>query len=322
MRLVVFGAGAIGGVLGGLLHEAGHDVRLIARGAHLDAMVADGLTIESGDRRITLRVPAVGDALSAEASRADAVLLAVKSQDTAAALAALVDAGARDVPLVCVQNGIANEPFALRTMPAVYGVTVMFPTSHLTPGVVEQNCSPIPGLLDIGRYPEGVDDVAKTVAAAFVSAGFESEPRPDIMRWKAAKLLMNLGNAAQALCGNVDGVGDVMRAARAEGVAALDAAGVAYVSDAEDKARRADLLQWKPIGDRPRGGGSSWQSLVRGTGAIETDYLNGEIVLLGRLHGVPTPVNEVLQRLAAQAAAAGAKPGVHTPTELLASAGL
>ena len=45
------------------------------------------------------------------------------------------------------------------------------------------------------------------------------------------------------------------------------------------------------IGGRRRGGGSSWQSLARGTGTIETDYLNGEIVLLGRLHGVPTPVN-------------------------------
>ena len=56
-----------------------------------------------------------------------------------------------------------------------------------------------------------------------------------------------------------------------------------------------------------RGGGSSWQSLVRGTGSIEADYLNGEMCLLGRLHGVPTPVNELLQRRAN--AAAAARPG-------------
>jgi 2-dehydropantoate 2-reductase len=52
------------------------------------------------------------------------------------------------------------------------------------------------------------------------------------------------------------------------------------------------------IDGTPRGGGSSWQSLNRGTGTIEADYLNGEIALLGRLHGVPTPLNDLLQRLA------------------------
>ena len=142
------------------------------------------------------------------------------------------------------------------------------------------------------------------------------------MRWKTAKLLMNLGNSAQALCGAADGLGDLIRAARAEGVAALDAAGIPYASDEEDRVRRGNLLTMKPIGDAPRGGGSSWQSLVRGTGAIETDYLNGEIVLLGRLHGVPTPVNVLLQRLAVQAAADRVQPGTYTPAELLTLAGI
>ena len=67
-----------------------------------------------------------------------------------------------------------------------------------------------------------------------------------------------------------------------------------------------------------RGGGSSWQSLVRGTGSIEADYLNGEVCLLGRLHGVPTPVNALLQRRANAAAAAGLEPGSTTEAELLA----
>jgi len=320
MRFVVLGAGAVGGVLGGLLAEAGHDVTLVARGEHLAALQSDGLTIESADRVVTLPVPACADAAGAGAAEADVVLLCVKSQDTAGALASLVAAGGRDVPLVCVQNGIANEPAALRTMSSVYGVCVMFPTSHLTAGVVQQNSAPVPGLLDIGRYPDGVDDTATRIAEAFRSAGFRSDPRPDIMRWKSTKLLMNLGNAAQALCDNVEGLGDVVRLARSEGKAVLDAAGVAYVSDADDKARRGDLLNVRPIGDQARGGGSSWQSLVRDTGAIETDYLNGEIVLLGRLHGVPTPMNDVLQRLASDAAAEQKRPGAHTPAELLALA--
>ncbi len=60
---------------------------------------------------------------------------------------------------------------------------------------------------------------------------------------------------------------------------------------AEERERRGDLVEHGEIAGVPRPGGSSWQSLAKGSGTIEADYLNGEIVLLGRLHGVPTPVN-------------------------------
>ncbi|MFL5994600.1 MAG: ketopantoate reductase C-terminal domain-containing protein, partial [Streptomyces sp.] len=84
---------------------------------------------------------------------------------------------------------------------------------------------------------------------------------------------------------------------RAEGEAALDAAGIPYASVEEQRTTRGDKVTAVPLDGVPVGG-SSWQSLVRATGTIEADYLNGEIVLLGRLHGVPTPLNELLQGLA------------------------
>ena len=96
----------------------------------------------------------------------------------------------------------------------------------------------------------------------------------------------------------------------------LAAAGIDHVTDAEDKARRGDWLQLAPVGNGRRPGGSTWQSLARGT-PVEVDYLNGEIVLLGRLHGVPAPVNEMLQRAAHEAAAAGAAPGSVPAGDLL-----
>lgn len=68
-------------------------------------------------------------------------------------------------------------------------------------------------------------------------------------------------------------------------------------------------MQLHPVGGAPRGGGSSWQSLQRATGKIESDYLNGEVVLLGREHGIPTPVNELLQSLAHEAARTRVPPG-------------
>ena len=64
---------------------------------------------------------------------------------------------------------------------------------------------------------------------------------------------------------------------------------------------RGDRMQPQEIEGRPRTGGSTFQSLARGADSVETDHLNGEVALLGRLHGVPTPVNRALQRLAARA---------------------
>jgi 2-dehydropantoate 2-reductase len=69
-------------------------------------------------------------------------------------------------------------------------------------------------------------------------------------------------------------------------------------------------------------GGSSWQSLARGAGSIEAEYLNGEIALLGGLHGVPTPVNELLERLALQAASKGTPPGSMRLEDLSEIAGM
>ena len=66
--------------------------------------------------------------------------------------------------------------------------------------------------------------------------------------------------------------------------------------------------------------GSSWQSLQKGLGSIEADFLNGEIVRLGRVHGIPTPYNEVLQEVSNAMAAERAKPGKFTAQELEAQA--
>ena len=95
----------------------------------------------------------------------------------------------------------------------------------------------------------------------------------------------------------------------AEGEAVLSAAGCEVATADEDRIRRGDLLQRGEIAGRARPGGSTWQSLQRATGTIETDYLNGEIVLLGRLHGVPTPANELMQQLARERASAQLPPG-------------
>jgi 2-dehydropantoate 2-reductase len=317
MRYVIFGAGAIGSGIGGRLYEHGHDVTLIARGAHLDAMRSGGLVLEAPGGTTTVRAPVVGHPDDAGIESGDRVILTMKGQDTPDALAVLERAViGRDVAVLCAQNGVDNERQALRRFRDVYAICVMMPAAMLEPGVVQLNGAPRTGILDLGRYPDGVDDTAESVAADLESAGFASRPEARPMRLKYCKLLMNLANALEGAIGTVDRTSDLYLRARAEGVACLTADGADWASEEEDRARRDGLLSMTPIAGRPRRGGSTWQSLARGTGTVEADSLNGEIVLLGRLHGIPTPVNELLQRTAHELAAAGAPPGSLSANEL------
>jgi 2-dehydropantoate 2-reductase len=316
-RFIVYGAGAIGGVIGGHLFAHGHDVVLIARGEHQRTIARSGLRVETPEGSQTLGIPAVEHPCELDLDARDVVLLAMKSQDTAASLRALASSAPGAVSVVCAQNGVDNERQALRLFSNVYGVCVMLPATHLEPGVVQANSAPTPGLLDVGRYPSGVDETARSISEGFAESSFDSRAVADVMRWKYAKLLMNLGNAIEAVCEPSPRQDELDELAQREGEACLRAAGVDYASPEEDRARRGDRLRVLPVEGRPRGGGSSWQSLARGAGAIEADYLNGEIVLLGRLHGVATPVNEVLQRLANEMAREQRPPGTVRVEEVL-----
>jgi 2-dehydropantoate 2-reductase len=316
VRWVIIGAGAIGGLIGARLCTHDADVVLVARGEHARAIRRDGLRVEAPDGTIAVRPPVVDDVAAVGFRPADVVLVATKSQQTAAALAPVAVTAPPGTAVICAQNGVENERVALRRFANVYAMCVMLPASHLEPGVVQAHRAPVPGILDVGRYPTGVDETTTGLAAALTAAGFLSTARPDVMRWKYKKLLLNLGNAIEAICGPEVRGGVLYERALAEGVACLDAAGISYVSDADDRARRSDLGPRRPTVERP--GGSSWQSLARRTGNIEADYLNGEIVLLGHRHGVATPVNEVLQRFANQFAAHRTPPGSMTEDEVLA----
>ena len=317
MRYVVFGAGAIGAVVGGRMSQAGCDVTLIARGANLDALRTGGLRLESPAGADIVPLAAVGHPREIDWGVRHVVLLAVKSQQTAAALVELASVAPAETPIVCLQNGIANERAALRMFPNVYAVSVACPTSHLEPGVVRAWSAPVTGLLDIGCYPTGVDQVSENVAADFRAATFSSHTVEAILRWKNRKLLTNLGNAIEAVCGPQERVGPLGDLLVAEGEAVFAAAGLEVAGANEDRNRRGDLLQPGQIAGQARPGGSSWQSLRRGTGDIETDFLNGEIVLLGRLHGVATPANELLQLLARELAVTVDGPGAVAPAAIL-----
>lgn len=316
MRYVVYGAGAVGGVIGARLYLAGLEVTLVARGEHLAAIRDSGLILDRAEGREVVPVPAVENAGEVEWRDGAVVLLCVKSHQTAAALDDLAGRSPADTVVVSTQNGIANEPEVLRRFAAAYAICVMLPSTHLEPGVVVQKCHPTPGILDVGRVPEGTDATAEAIAVDLRRAGFESLPRPDIMAWKRRKLLLNLGNAVDAACVPGPAADELADRARAEGERAIEAAGLACVTAEADHERRSEILQPRTDLAVPRGG-STFQSLSRG-GATEVEYLSGEIALLGRLHGVPTPANALLQQTCRTVARDGGGPRTVEAATLLA----
>lgn len=315
MRFIIYGAGGIGGAVGARLFQNGADVLLIARGAHLSALQREGLRFVTPSQDVRLRIPAVGSPAEAGCKAGDVVLLCMKSHQTESALRDLHDAAGDALPVICCQNGVDNERMAARRFQRVYGMVVFLPAEHLAPGEVVHGAEGPAGILDVGCYPTGVDEVASQVAAALTDAGFSALPDAAIMRQKYAKLLANLGNAVQAACNEVPK--QVMRLLRDEALACYRAAGIDCASAVETRARRATGIRIAPVPRRKRHGGSSWQSVQRGTGNIETDFLNGEIVLLGRLHGVPTPANSALQRIGNRLAREGLAAGSYTVDELM-----
>ena len=231
---------------------------------------------------------------------------------------------------MCAQNGVENERRALRRFADVIGMCVMLPATHVAPGAVDADSLPVVGVLDVGRYPHGVDDTVRGVAADLSESGFRSDADADVMRWKYEKLLTNLSTALRALCG-LESDDDAAAAATPRAPHRRDARGRARLlrgggdRAADRRGARPALGRRHHLAPDPRSparAGSAWQSLARATGAIEVDGINGEIVLLGRLHGIATPVNVAVQTLANDAARRRLPPGSCTPDEVARAAGV
>ncbi|WP_336923420.1 ketopantoate reductase family protein [Aquipuribacter sp. SD81] len=324
MRFVLIGIGAVGGTVAARLAAAGEDVLAVARGAHARAVQEDGLRLATPDGVLHVRLPVVADPSHLDLHDGDVLVLAVKGQHTQAVLEAL-PLRAADLPVLCLQNGVANEALALRRHRAVHGVCVALPALHTEPGHVAVFIRPS-AVLDVGRYPAGSDAVDTEVAGRWSAAGLLTRVRDDVMAWKHRKLLSNLGNAVEALTGTGlqgeqrDAVRRLHRLALAEGEDVLSAAGRPLVDEDAWAREVADAWRLAEVPGVTRGGGSTWQSLLRGAGSVEADQLNGEVVLAARLLGRDAPINELLRREVVDAATHRLPPGSVDAVALLARA--
>jgi 2-dehydropantoate 2-reductase len=338
-RYIFIGAGAIGSALAGLLARQDHDVVAVARGDHAQAMIENGLRLRCPDTDFTVPLPTVTGPDSVKLTVDDVLVLTTKTQQAQAAIGQWADVpvygregevagrAASLLPIFTALNGVASEEIALRVFDRVFAVSVWFPAVMIDPGEVIVRGEPPRGIFHVGRYgvspdPSGDAALLERVRGDWDDAGCRIVPAGDIMEWKYRKLLTNLANVLQALLGDTTGAGDIARAADAEAREILAAAGISYTGDAETQAAWRDYVP-KPVPGEPELlGGSSWQSLIRGTGSIETDYLNGEIALIARRIGRAAPVNAGLTALARKAAREGLRPGSVSVAELRAQLGL
>lgn len=293
MRIVVFGAGALGGYFGARLQSAGEDVVYIARGAHLDAMQRNGLRVESplGD----VELPEVNAVASpSEAGKCDLVLFMVKNYDVEAAARTLAPVLGDETLVMTVQNGVTAPEVvggvigAERVLPGA----VYMPADIREPGVIRHS-SNFHRVVFGTEFPDRADRAAE-IGSTIAATGIDVTVADDIkaVLWEKF-LLMSASSSITALTrlpmGPVRDTPEtlaLMRQLVSETAKVARAEHPGLATDAEAKA-----LDWLENTAPPAMRASMLDDLLRGK-PLELRWLSGEVVRRGRKLGIPTPAHD------------------------------
>jgi 2-dehydropantoate 2-reductase len=297
VRVAVFGAGAVGCFYGGMLARAGHEVVLIGRPAHVDAIRKQGLHFEGLQFDEHIRVAASTEAQAVRGARL--VLVCVKSTDSEQAAMQIAPYLDADSIVVNLQNGVDNaERIQARLSRPVIPAVVYVATEMAGPGHLKHHGR---GELVIGALdaapPPALREALARVQRWFGEAGIKVAISDNVAGELWAKLVVNCAyNAISAISqlpygAMIDGVGvrEVMRDVVAETLAVAAASGVRTAPELVENVYR--IAQWMPTQYS-----STAQDLQRGR-PTEIDHLNGYVVRRGDALGVPMPTNRVLYAL-------------------------
>jgi 2-dehydropantoate 2-reductase len=336
-RYVIYGAGALGMLLGAGLAEAGATVLLIGHNRLLDGqqLTAEGIVIEAPAGRRVVRGLNVASSLGeVTAHSEDVLLLGVKAWAAADAVQALRERYDESTPFVTFGAGVRNEEIAAQRFRRVYGLLVPLDPVWVAPGVV----APLAERpLWLGGYPLGLDAIGERIASDLRAAGWHVEIPGSILAVKWNQLVLDLNQATLALLGLplsqalvTPGVPSLMAEVIEEAGRVLAAAGMAVDSSGHDlsfsacesllrQAGESTLHQQSSalsISSLGACSSMSWDLEWR-RGQTEAGFLNGEILLLGEKHQVPTPLNATLLSLVDRMAADQLPPGHYSVTDLI-----
>jgi 2-dehydropantoate 2-reductase len=288
MRIAVMGAGAVGCYYGGMLARAGHDVMLIGRPQHVEAIERQGLRLETRTFDEHIRVSASTEASAVQG--AQFVLFCVKSTDTESAAGAIKPHLAPIALVLSLQNGVENAD-RLRALLAqeVVAAVVYVGTEMAGPGHVRHH-----GRGELVIEPSKASD---TLARAMIAAGVPTVISDNVRGALWAKLILNCAyNALSAITqlpyGRLvkgEGITAVMRDLVDECLAVAKADRVTIPGDIDAAVRQiAETM--------PDQYSSTAQDLARGKRS-EIDHLNGLILRRGEALGVATPANRLLHAI-------------------------
>jgi thiosulfate/3-mercaptopyruvate sulfurtransferase len=323
-RYVILGAGAVGVTLAAELRRSGRDVVLVGRGRQLDLLQTGQVRYRRPDRAWTVDVPAVGSPDEIRLSSRDILVLATKTHDADDLLARWarepVDGGrwraGEVLPVFTLQNGLDAERSALRRFATVVGSVLWVPSTYVTDGEVLSPGAPAVGVFWLGNYPNGTPSAAaQRIALDLIQAGFEVQVVTDLTRWKAGKLLASVTFAVDALYTPGRERDRAARLVQTEAGEILSAAGIDAADFRAESTVNLDRFAAEPIDGQLRPGSSTWQSLARGRDA-ESDFLNGEIVLVARQSGRRAPINAAVLARVHRAVQEGTAPGSLPPEDL------
>jgi len=293
MRIGIVGAGGIGSYYAGTLGRAGHDIILIARGDHRDAIERNGLSVRLPNEQFTARPAATSDpGLLADCGY---VLVAVKSYALPEVASMLAAAAANGAAIVSLLNGVdVAERLESLGVPreSMLGGIVSASLVRTNPGVVERRSAF--DRVVIGELAGGRSTRASTLVAAFAAAGADARESEHIAKdfWRKFAFIVTMN----VVCGLTRGpMGLALATERGRWLITSTLDEIVAVSrggdtplDEEDAARiRRDLLAMEPA-IRP----SFLADLERG-GPSELDLLAGNVSRMGKLRHVPTPIHDV-----------------------------
>lgn len=294
MKILVMGSGGVGGYFGGRLALAGNDVTFVARGRHLEAIKANGLTLDSTLGNAVVKPAKVTDN-PAEVGAVEIVMFATKMGDTESAARQLASIPGERLTVITFQNGVEGAELIAKALPKAHVVPgVARIASHISrPGVIEHR-SPF-ARIEFGEANGGSSPRLDAFHAACTAAGIDATLAPEIQRnvWMKFALLApfsgltTLTGATAGPIRTTPGTRALLEAAVKEVIAVGKAAGAGL----DDKDFAAVM---KGLEGNPASMTSSMAHDRQAGKPLEVAYLSGAVVRLGERFGVPTPTHRFI----------------------------